>query len=272
MARRRVIPSALINEGQVVIEGEDHEPLPDDKEHVIVSPSTGRAYSRGRGNRVGDLPPDVWEIPKSTWYWWIRRKKGNGVEEKPSLPPPSSSSPSIDSDIMQMSRPRCGRIADQPNAVAVNDVLQSDALLETLRSDCASMQRYFPSFGLFYEDETVHHDSGHRNDISFDCMVWCGSIDGLGEVSVQYKNEVTYSVSVGHLTETENRKINEFLCSKMERLKERQTPVDVLISVLKYIATHPQTFPTKDIKTGSSESFQRGCLSCGSNIHKEDRD
>lgn len=61
-AWRRVVPSALLNEGRVEVEGSPNQRLPSGV--VYVSPTTGRSYDGDRGDTLASLPADAIEIRK----------------------------------------------------------------------------------------------------------------------------------------------------------------------------------------------------------------
>jgi hypothetical protein len=86
MVLRRVLPSALVNQNRVVLEGEPSEQLP--AEHCYVSPALG-VLDGENGDTIEDLPADVYEVPKTTWFLrfgWGREKRpspSRSIEIKP---------------------------------------------------------------------------------------------------------------------------------------------------------------------------------------------
>lgn len=83
MTQRKILPSALINEGRIVVEGESNEKLPPEK--VYVSPSTERSYDGRQGAKLGQLPSDAIEMDRSTWGRrpWIRKEEGKSNPSNP---------------------------------------------------------------------------------------------------------------------------------------------------------------------------------------------
>lgn len=52
--------------GRIVLEGENHENLPQDR--VYVDPVSGRVVDGGKGGKIGDLRGGEAELPKTTWF------------------------------------------------------------------------------------------------------------------------------------------------------------------------------------------------------------
>jgi hypothetical protein len=119
MVLRRVIPSALVNENRVVLEGGPSEPLP--PEHVYISPALG-VRDGERGDALEDLPRDSYEVPKTTWFLrfgWGRKK-------------PSPSQPFVVKTAEKW--------FERPEGIS------------RLRAEMLEMKRYFPELELFRDD------------------------------------------------------------------------------------------------------------------------
>lgn len=80
MVLRRLVPSALLNDSRVVLEGGSDESLPSGQ--VYVSPTSGKVYDGSRGDSLAQLPPDATEVKRTTWWVRLRWKKREG--ENPS--------------------------------------------------------------------------------------------------------------------------------------------------------------------------------------------
>lgn len=128
MVLRRVVPSALLNDNRVELEGGSSERLPTD--HVYVSPTSGKVYDGSRGDTLAQLSPDATEVKRTTW--WIRLPWRRREEL------PSSSSLSEDSGIQE---PR--------HWYNLPEVTQR------LRLELMEMKRYFPDFELYVDDNDV---------------------------------------------------------------------------------------------------------------------
>jgi hypothetical protein len=120
MVLRRVIPSALVNENRVILEGEPSEPLP--PEQVYISPVLGVRDGQ-RGNTLEDLPQDSYEVPRTTWFLrfgWGRKKS-----------PPSQS---VEVETIEK------KWFELPEGIS------------RLKAELLEMKRYFPELELFQDD------------------------------------------------------------------------------------------------------------------------
>lgn len=173
MVLRRVVPSALLDNNRVIVEGEASERLP--RDHVYVSPASGRTYDREKGDTVADLPPEAVEVPKSTW--WIKFwRRGS----KQSQPPPTPPLETASTDAQQ------------------ETWYEKDQGINRLKAEYQEMRRYFPDFSLY------QNESGS--------LLWNGVIKGIGEVRVLYPPKylkTLLKLVVPNLTETENNEINQ---------------------------------------------------------------
>lgn len=191
---RRVVPSALLNNNRVIVEGEASERLP--RDHVYVSPTSGRTYDREKGDTVADLPPEAVEVPKSTW--WTKFWRRGSEQPQPSPTPPSETT----SIVVQQER-----------------WYEKDQGIKRLKAEYQEMRRYFPDFSL-YQDE-----SG--------TLLWNGVIKGIGEVRVFYPlNYLKESIRIvmPNLTETENNNINQEVAKLWIR---NFTPAQALILLIR---------------------------------------
>lgn len=105
-----MLPSALLNEGRVQVEGSPEAKLPGGR--VYVSPTTGRSYDGDRGDTLASLPADAVEV----------RKQGFGLR-------------------------LWGRGGERPSPL-FSKWYESQQGLERLRRETQLMQAYFPDFGL----------------------------------------------------------------------------------------------------------------------------
>lgn len=196
MVLRRVVPSALLNNNRVIVEGEVKEGLPED--YVYVSPTSGRTYDRERGDTVADLPPEAVEVPKSTWYlkFWKRR----GEQPQPLPTTPSKTTPIDDNQ---------------------ERWYEKDQGISRLKAEYQEMRRYFPDFSLY------QNESG--------CLLWNGILKGIGKVSVVYPSNYLKEpprVIMPDLTETKNDEINQ----EVKRFWVRNfTPALALILLIRRI-------------------------------------
>jgi len=143
---RRVVPSALLNDSRVVMEGRPDERLPTGQ--VYVSPTSGKVYDGFRGNTLAQLPSDATEVKRTTWWIrlpWRKREK---------LSPPQSFS--LNSRIEGMPR----YWYDSPEG------------MQRLRLELMEMKRYFPDFDLYIDEN--------------DAMLFKGEIEGIGEARITY--------------------------------------------------------------------------------------
>jgi hypothetical protein len=109
-AWRKVLPSALLSEGRVEVEGSPDARLPGGR--VYVSPTTGRSYDGDRGDTLASLPADAVEV----------RKQAFGLRI-------------------------WGREGERPSSL-FSKWYESQQGLERLRRETQLMQAYFPDFGL----------------------------------------------------------------------------------------------------------------------------
>jgi hypothetical protein len=122
MVLRRVVPSALVNENRVVLEGQPSEPLP--PEQVYISPALTTVQDGERGDTLEDLPQESYEVPKTTWFGffgWGRRKQ-------------SSPSQSIEVETAEK------KWFELPEEVS------------WIRAELLEIKRYFPEVELFQDD------------------------------------------------------------------------------------------------------------------------
>jgi hypothetical protein len=205
MVLRRVVPSALLNDNRVVIEGEANERLP--RDYVYVSPTTRRVYDRGKGDTVSSLPADSLEVPKTTWWFkfWKRGEIG-------SSPPSNPQREGVGTPEVKPLETRPGQDLkwhETPEGV------------RRLKAEYLEMKRYFPDFELYQDDRQQ--------------MLWAGSIEGIGEIRIQYfsdRSKELFRLTAQNLTETQNMAIRQ-------KIAEYQvlniTPTGALIVAMRYL-------------------------------------
>jgi len=201
MVLRRVVPSALLNNDRVVIEGEAGERLPQNR--VYVSPTTRKAYDGAKGDVLGNLPPDAVEVDKTTW-WFRFWKRGDKNQSPPSTTPPIEHMPEA-----------------RPLETHQSKWYEKSEGVRRLKSELLEMRRYFPDFELC------------QNDVGD--LLWVGNIEGLGEITIQYQRDNSdehFQLCVQNLTEEQNVGINRKI-AEYQRLNI--TATGTLIVTLRYL-------------------------------------
>lgn len=200
MVLRRVVPSALLNEGRVVMEGEQGERLPEGR--VYVSPTTRRVYDGAKGDVLNNLPPDAVEVDKTTW-WFRLWKRG----EKNQSPLPTTQPVEQTPETTSLESHH-GKWYEQPEGI------------RRLKAELLEMKRYFPDFELC------------QNDL--EDLLWVGNIEGIGEITIQYQSDHSsdFHVTVQNSTEEQNIGINRKIAG-YQRLNI--TATGVLIVAMRYL-------------------------------------
>jgi hypothetical protein len=201
MVSRRVLPSALLNDNRIVLEGEASERLPQDR--VYVSPTTRRAYDGAKGDTISNLPPDAVEVDKTTW-WFRFWKRG---EKKPT--PPPTAQPIEPMPETRSLESHQGKWYEQPEGV------------RRLKAELLEMRRYFPDFELC------------QNDLGD--LLWLGNIAGIGEITIQYQSDSLgerFLLTAQNLTEEQNAEINQKVAPYQ---RSNITPTGALIVAIRCI-------------------------------------
>jgi len=201
MVLRRVLPSALLNDNRVVLEGEASERLPQDR--VYVSPTTRRAYDGTKGDTISHLPPDAVEVDKTTWWFRFWKRGENMPSPHPTTQPaePMPETGPIEGDRR--------RWYEQPEGV------------RRLKAELLEMKRYFPDF------ELCQNDSGN--------LLWSGRLGGIGETTIHYQSDNPNEwlhLAVENLTEEQNSDINQKVATYQ---KSNITATGALIVALRCI-------------------------------------
>jgi len=165
MVLRRVVPSALLNDSRVVLEGRQDERLP--PEQVYVSPTSRRVYDGSRGDTLVQLPPDATEVKRTTWWIRLPWRRREELSHPPSF--------SQNSRIEEMPR----HWYDSPEG------------MQRLRLELMEMKRYFPDFDLYVDEN--------------DAVLFKGEIEGIGEARITYpENYPSQKFSMIFLSESES--------------------------------------------------------------------
>jgi len=122
---RRVVPSALLNNSRVELEGTPNESLPTGQ--VYVSPTSGKVYDGSRGDTLAQLSPDATEVKRTTWFIRLPWRRREELSPSPSL-----------SEGSGVQEPR--HWYDSPEGT------------QRLRLELLEIKRYFPDFDLYVDE------------------------------------------------------------------------------------------------------------------------